>query len=259
MRTDAEIIKLPSLDGIPDHKFHRLAQKRIFFGHQSVGFNILDGMAELAQQYENLQLNIVETRTGDPSDGGIFAHCRIGKNMDPLGKIQDFVQLIDSAFGENTDIAFLKFCYVDIHEGTDIPSVFQHYQTAIEELQARHPWIKFIHFCVPLFAPPNAITAQWKQTIKSILGKTTILKDNEKRDEYNHLLKNAYAESEIFDLARFESIDPMGRRVYWKKAGKTIPLLHPQFTTDGGHLNEEGKKRVAEQFLLFLMNSIRNQ
>ena len=33
----------PSIKDIPDSAWKKLSKKRIYFGHQSVGFNIIDG------------------------------------------------------------------------------------------------------------------------------------------------------------------------------------------------------------------------
>ena len=40
--------------------------------------------------------------------------------------------------------------------------------------------------------------------------------------------------------------DAHGLKIYYSMA--------PEYTTDGGHLNETGRKRVAEQLLIFLAN-----
>jgi hypothetical protein len=34
--------------------------------------------------------------------------------------------------------------------------------------------------------------------------------------------------------------------------GRGIPALAPAWTDDGGHLNVEGRRMIAEQFLVFL-------
>jgi len=37
-----------------------------------------------------------------------------------------------------------------------------------------------------------------------------------------------------------------------KKRDQKVFIMLPQYTTDGGHLNEEGRKIVAEQLLIVL-------
>jgi hypothetical protein len=51
-----------SLKDIPDAAWEKLSQKKIYFGHQSVGFNIMDGVKDLMKEYPQIKLNIVETK-----------------------------------------------------------------------------------------------------------------------------------------------------------------------------------------------------
>jgi len=57
MKTSA--IKFQSINDIPQEKWDKLAQKRIFFGHQSVGFNILNGLNLIMADNPHIKLNIV--------------------------------------------------------------------------------------------------------------------------------------------------------------------------------------------------------
>jgi len=58
----------------------------------------------------------------------------------------------------------------------------------------------------------------------------------------------------IFDLAKIESTFPDGRRASFTKDGKTYYSMVPDYTYDGGHLNELGRKIAAEQLLFLLAN-----
>ena len=51
------------LKEVPQEKWDRLAQKRVYFGHQSVGQNILDGIKTVMNSFPKIHLNIVEHRT----------------------------------------------------------------------------------------------------------------------------------------------------------------------------------------------------
>jgi hypothetical protein len=67
------------------------------------------------------------------------------------------------------------------------------------------------------------------------------------------MLRKEYTGKEpIFDLAALESTNPDGTRLSFTQNGKTAYALVPTYTTDGGHLNEQGRKLVAEQLLIFL-------
>ncbi len=96
-----------------------------------------------------------------------------------------------------------------------------------------------------------------KTWIKKIIGKKDIWEydDNIKRNQYNQLLKEYYEGKEpVFDLAKIESTYPDGKRCTFEKDGKTYYSLVSEYTSDGGHLNEKGRKIVAEKLLVFLAN-----
>ena len=77
--------------------------------------------------------------------------------------------------------------------------------------------------------------------------------DNIKRNQFNELLRKEYdGKAPIFDLARTESTLPDGKRSSFSKDGKNYYFMVPDYTHDGGHLNELGRKRAAEQLLVVL-------
>ena len=101
-----------------------VANMRIFFGHQSVGKNILDGINDISEGVNN-KINIVESRIADDNSEAAFFHADVGKNKDPFSKIADFRELVENGIGGKVDVAFFKFCYVDFDQTTDIKSTFQ--------------------------------------------------------------------------------------------------------------------------------------
>ena len=60
----------------------------------------------------------------------------------------------------------------------------------------------------------------------------------------------------LFDIAKYESTLENGKRVIEDIKGEKIEMLSTSYTNDGGHLNREGSKWVAMNFLLFLINDI---
>jgi hypothetical protein len=58
----------------------------------------------------------------------------------------------------------------------------------------------------------------------------------------------------IIDIAKIESTYPDGSRCSFTMDGKTYYSMVPEYTSDGGHLNETGRKKVAEQFLILPAN-----
>lgn len=253
--------QLQTIKQIPQKKWDNLARKKIFFGHQSVGNNIILGVNEIKSDNRHIQLNIVETKDTSDFEKGIFAHySNIGENDFPLSKVDAFVQLMNAGLGDETDIAFLKFCFVDIESGTDIKNVFKKYRESIDELKSRYPEMTIVHFTVPLLRKEQAgMVETVKSFIKGLMGKK---KDsffsnshNAARNEYNKLLISHYDGKEpLFNIARLESFDPAGKRETFSHNGNEYYALVPEYTDDGGHLNEKGRKYIAEQFLIFLAN-----
>ena len=65
------------------------------------------------------------------------------------------------------------------------------------------------------------------------------------------LLNDTYSQTDpLFDLALAESVSPRGYRCYAVKEKERIYFMDSQYTYDGGHLNEQGRKRVVEQLLI---------
>jgi hypothetical protein len=252
-RIDSNSITLPTFDDVPKECWKKLAGKKIFFGHQSVGYNIMDRIADIINERDDIKLNVIESREVSVFDRPVFAHLQVGKNMDPVSKIKSFIDVMDSGVGAKVDIAFFKFCYVDIMRNSDPEKIFNLYSTALRELKERYPETKFLHVTVPLRSTPKGIERNLKQSIKLLIGKPGVLDDNIKRERYNELLTDAYSKTEpLFDLALIETVNPDGFRCYAVKGEEKVHVMASEYTEDGGHLNSRGSKKVAEQLLICL-------
>ena len=245
-----EKVNLASINDVPASAWEKLSQKSFYFGHQSVGFNIIDGIKDVIKEHPEIKLNIVESSNPDNLKPGVFEHSRVGKNTDPKTKVDEFIKFIKNGIGNKANYVFLKFCYVDIREKSDVNNIFAYYKESMAKLRQEFPNTTIIHFTVPL----TTTKTTWKTVVKKIIGrKTWEYDDNIKRNQYNQLLLNTYSGKEpIFDLAKVESTFPNAHRCTFTKDGKTYYSLVPQYTTDGGHLNELGRKFVAKQLLIFL-------
>ena len=247
-----ETIKFPSIKDVPASAWEKLSQKKIYFGHQSVGFNIIDGIKDLMKENPQIKLNIVETADQSDFKLGLFAHSRVGKNVDSKSKTDEFVEFINKGIGGKADAAALKFCYVDIKSDTNTKNVYLDYSNSISQLKKKYPDMTIIHFTVPL----TTTKTTWKTWIKKAMGKKTWeYDDNIKRNEYNEMLLKEYEGKElILDIAKIESTFPNGTRCSFTKDGKTYYSMVPEYTYDSCHLNELGRKKVAEQLLILLAN-----
>ncbi len=249
-------IHLDNLRGVSSNTWKKLSEKRIFFGHQSVGQNILDGVTDIMTDLPQIQLSIKKIdKYRDYGSEPAFNHVWLGENTVPQSKIDDFVKYIQNGIGATADIAFFKFCYIDFSKETDIKKLFDRYQSAMSELEHTFPKTKFIHVTVPLVSRPSGI----KDRIKIILGRS--VKDPEasmKRNLFNDMIRNEYADkAPLFDLARVESTYPDGRRECFDVGDKIYYALVDDYTDDGAHLNNLGRKVVASELLLLLSNLAR--
>ncbi len=224
-----------------------MISKRIFFGHHSVGQNIIEGIME---NYSSLGINIVNS--GDiPENRGCLMHASVGVNKDPLSKMRSFQETLShNALGDKIDIAFFKFCFVDINKDTDVESLFIEYKNLIEGLKENYPDLTLVHLTVPVTQEERGL----KPFIKKIVGKELWdTSANVKRELYNKELRSVYAGIDpIFDLAMWESTEPDGKRSHAFYRGKEYYYLFSGYTEDGGHLNELGRRVIAGEFIKFL-------
>ena len=253
LRREKGITPLPAIGDVPARQWNGLANARIFFGHQSVGFNIVNGLEDITHQGGPVKLSIVETYSPVDFAGPVFAHAPVGKNTQPVSKIERFAEIMDAGVGDKVDVAFLKFCYVDITNKSDPCEIFEKYKTAISDMEKRYPKVKYVHLTVPLKSPPKGLNKTLRSFVKWLFRMPTAIDDNLKREEYNKLIRDAYAGSgRVFDLARVESVGQNGLSCYVARENQQIPFMAPEYTDDGGHLNPRGRKAVAEQMLIFL-------
>src|SRR5258707_408656 len=124
----ASPLAVQAADGALRADLERIAHTPIYFGHQSVGANILEGVRQLADG-AGVPLHI--------------AHGFLAENGEPLRKLASF----NSALGEGShvDIALMKFCYVDVNSDTDASALFERYRATIAELRAKNPRTTFVH------------------------------------------------------------------------------------------------------------------
>lgn len=231
-----------------DRGDHSLLQhKRIYFGHQSVGENIVQGLRHLGRTDPGQWLNIVETSDPVGLAAPVFAHSRIGRNHEPRNKIDAFSENLAAGIGNRADIALLKFCYVDVTEGVDVPGLFRYYREVMAQLAAAYPHTRLVHVTVPLTVMPGLL--------RRIVGglrrrRNRAAYDNLARAEYNRLLVGTYSGSEpVFDLATAESTAPSGRTLRYTVDGRPVATLVPSYSSDGRHLSGTGQHAVAAALL----------
>jgi lysophospholipase L1-like esterase len=245
-----ETSSFPSVAKVSDSAWRRLSSKRIYFGHQSVGYSIIEGTKEVLRSNPQIKLRIVETSDPLTFSAPIFAHSRVGRNTDPVSKCDAFAATLENGIGNIADVVFFKFCYVDIMANSDPKQIFSYYHNTLVQLRRRYPRTRIFSWTAPL----TRNEAGYRTIFKTLIGKDFIweYEDNIKRHQFNEMLKTALAAEPVFDLASAESTRGNGDRETFKKAGQTYFAMAPEYTSDGGHLNELGQRKVAEQLLIFL-------
>ncbi len=223
-----------------------VAGKRIFFGHQSVGMDIMQGVNELQHATKGSRLNLVPLENGSFPAGSYFIDALVGRNSDPNSKCDAFSEVVEKLNVDSLDIALLKFCYVDIKDRTDVDEMFRYYVGTIESLKRKCPRVRFVHVTVPL----TERTSLWRRLAKRILGRSDVWEISSiRRTAFNSRLVEYFNGEPIFDLARIESTYPDGSRNSFESNGNQTFSLVSDYTRDGGHLNELGRTIAARELL----------
>jgi hypothetical protein len=228
----------------PSEALEKVSQRRVFFGHQSVGADIVRGLSEVTGG----RLEIKESRAPEAFDTPAFVHTRIGTNAAPRSKVGDFEAALEP-LGARVDVAFFKFCYVDFTARTDLEALFGEYQAAMARLRARFPEVSFAHVTVPLTVVQRGPKA-WLRTARGAAPAGAL--ENAVRHRFNQRLRAASAGEPLFDLAALEATGADGAAQGLALDGVPVPALLPAWTDDGQHLNVRGRRRVAAALLSFL-------
>ena len=210
---------------------------QLFFGHQSVGRNILDGVAALSREAG------IELSLGEGS---------IGENQQPGSKFEAWARRAEQ--GGTEQLFAMKLCYVDIQQETDGAAVLADYQRAVARVRQARPGIKVLHITTPLTTPGTGLKNWLKRTLGRSIWEDQV---NARRLAYNRALREAFPGEPFFDLAAVESTRPDGSREEHVVDGVPVPMLWPGYASDEGHLNEEGQRVAARAFIAALAQALR--
>lgn len=226
----------------------RVADRRIYFGHQSVGQNILDGMRTLCAR-SGVPIRWIEGDDPIVLDDPGFAHARIGRNHEPLSKIDAFAERIRNGIGNRADIAFFKFCYVDVTAATEVEPLFGYYAEVMAGLKSQFPQTLFVHVTVPLTVAERS----WRRWAARLRGRSAdqASADNAARARFNRALRSACAgKAPLFDLAAWETNARPGGKSAHPRADSAA--LDRRMSSDGGHLSPRGQAVLGAALLDFL-------
>jgi hypothetical protein len=221
-----------------------LAAARVYFGHQSVGGNVLEGLTRLSNE-QGVPLRIVEAPVRDSAPG--LVHAKVGRNRAPETKCDAFNQFLSARAGGRWDAALLKFCYADMGDGAerDPNRLFALYKKTMTAAQAANPDLLLVHATMPL----QSEGLGKRNAIRKMVGLgTSNDADNVLRNDFNDLVRAEYGNTPLFDVAWAESTRPDGTRSGFRKDGRFIFTLAKEYTYDEGHLTTEGQRWVAREF-----------
>lgn len=220
---DAAVIPLPWLD--------QARALDTFFGHKSVGNNILDGMVDL--QVQNSERYTIAMQYGWPNwfaDNDGILHRTIGTNYYPETKIDAFnTHLRDDGF-HVADVAMMKFCPSDVPPFSSTPAAdtWVAYRDMMNALEHDYPGVTFVWWTISLMTADDN-------------------RGNDERAVFNGLVREYCAASGclLFDIADIESHDPDGSPIVGPTGHEA---MYNGYSDDGAHLNEMGRQRVANAF-----------
>lgn len=201
-----------------------VSHTRVFFGHQSVGANILGAVPGVFTRAGMTAPAVVE---GTPPVTGGIGNAYIGENYNPSSKLADFNAWVRMrGVGSTAQVALMKLCFVDITDGFDVSGWFSKYVSTMAALEAAYPKVTFLHVTAPLTVDADG--------------------DNATRYQLNTLLRKKYASTgRLVDLAALESTRPDGSRVAGSTQGRAFEELYSGYSSDGGHLSDAGARAAA--------------
>jgi hypothetical protein len=232
--------------GITTDDLAKVSRTKVFFGHQSVGMNVLDGVPGVYATRGMAAPTIELGATRPGKDGGFVDHAFIGENEKPLLKIQDFDAKIRSGIGQQVDVTMMKLCYIDIRSNTDVGALFAICRETIAALERDFPKATFVQVTVPLMTERGQLSKlKSRLTGSSRYGSA----ENAARERLNALIRREYAGGHLFDLAAIESTAPDGSRAIGTHKGQRYYRLYDGYASDSGHLNGEGARVAATAWL----------
>jgi hypothetical protein len=225
--------------GIPAAYLDLARQLKVFFCHHSVGNDIMAGVADLAAHDAGRYSIATGANVGAEwfdSRAGIGHRAEgYGRNFEPDTKTAAFSELIrGGGYGARVQVAFMKLCYVDLPApdpawgwGRIAPERVwaEYYRPTMEGLERAYPEVTLVWWTCPLLSATHGHGNNHKAT-------------------YNALVRDYCATRGkwLLDIAAIESHRRDGTAV---RDGAGFEAMHDAYTHDGGHLNAEGRLRVA--------------
>ena len=197
------------ISAIPDSALPGAIATKLVLRRASVGGNIDEGLNDLYDSNHKY-----DRSNWDFSDRG---------NPGWAEKITDIVDFTADHVNDY-DVFSMKFCFID--QDADWPT----YRDAMEQLESDYPTKTFVWWTMPIMTE-DASSAD----------------DAALRHAFNVNVRNWCAAHDkiLFDIADIECYNPSGVR---QTDGSGSDVMWPAYSSDGGHLSDAGRLRIAKAF-----------
>ena len=241
-----------TLEKVQKSQWQKLNEKKIFFGYRSVGRNIIKGMQDLSRENPQIRLNYKTSEDPLNSGEGFFLHYWVDMVESPQSLAKEYANYVDKMVpGKAFDVAMIRF--TPFSGKKDIDTILVEYDTAITELKREFPNTVFVHATFPLTHSKET----WRTWLKKLFKKEEFWEydNNVFINKYNKNMREKYKGKEpFFDIAEIQSTLPNGKRSTFTMNGKTYYHMVSDYTNDRTHLNQKGRRVVAEQLLILLVS-----
>ena len=232
----ALVVDHDDVDGVvslPQTTMDAIGQQKWFFSHASVGGNMISGLSDLhATSPTRYQLAVASVGYNSslqrannpptPTAAGTVYECNRG-NPGWQSKINIFDSSVRLGGWHETAVnaAMDKFCYIDQTASATA------YLNAMTALETAYPSTVFVYTTMPLMTSTDS--------------------DNVLRNQYNAAVRSFCVANDklLFDIADMEAYDPSGTASTFTSGGVTYQRLYSGYSSDGGHLNTAGCRRIA--------------
>jgi hypothetical protein len=212
-------------DALPSTEKNKVRAAKVFFGHQSVGANTLEGV-------EALGFTVQEIASASDYATPKIGHAYLESNTEPLRKLQSFERFL-GRIGGSVQVAAMKLCWIDFEASTNLGTIETRYETTIAALKSSSPTVTFLHITPPIKTDEPAVNA--------------------KRLQFGDWLKSTYKnEAIVLDLAVIQSTRVNGSVC----ASGATRVMCSEYASDEGHLNAQGQARAAKGFLYAVYKSL---
>jgi hypothetical protein len=197
-----------------------LKQRKVFFGHQSVGQNLVDGARMIGFPFARVT-------SGAELAATPWGEAKIDKNRAPLEKISSFhTFLTDKGMGA-VDVAGFKFCWIDFNANSNVDDLLAKYDAEVKLAKEKFPALRILHITPPLTTnEPKLNAIRWQ------FGRALVAR-----------YKN---DGLVLDLAEVVSTTADGG--VCERGGS--PRMCTAWALDRGHLNAVGSQRAARAFVI---------